>query len=566
MRESHREGVYLVKESGERRRPVLKLEFRHLFESAPDGILLLDARTGKILDVNRAFIEISGYSQPDLVGKNVQDVEPLRRLDEQFSIYKRLQNQDRIFIDEIPFHTRRRTLSIDLICNVLPVDGTRIIQCSLRDVSERKSIAEALRRSEEQFRFLFEDHPHPMWIFDRRSLAFLAVNDAAILAYGYSRQEFLSMTIKDLYLPEDLPEFLKNVRHSREALKPDIWKHRKKSGEIIEAEVTPHRITFNNADAVLIVSIDVTARKQAEQLSKETRQLLQDVLHALPVGVWIADPRGNIIMANPAGKRIWGGVKYVGPEQYDEYRGWWADTGKKIEAQEWPIARAVKKGEQSLNQIIKIEGFDGSRKTIQHSAVPLLDSREHIKGALVVTEDITERMRQEQELKRIHEILERQATTDTLVGIYNRLKFNELLEHEIRETARYKYPLSVQMFDIDHFKIINDTYGHLTGDAVLKEIVGVVSKNIRIVDMFARWGGEEFVILSPNIRLREAQVLAEKLRTLIERHQYKCNCRVTCSFGVTQFRDGDTVDSFIRRVDDALYKAKERGRNRVEVA
>ncbi len=160
--------------------------------------------------------------------------------------------------------------------------------------------------------------------------------------------------------------------------------------------------------------------------------------------------------------------------------------------------------------------------------------------------------------------LERQATIDSLTGIFNRLKFNEVFDREIQEALRYKQRLSLIMFDIDHFKSINDTYGHLMGDTLLKEVVRLISANIRNVDIFSRWGGEEFVILSPNNELKSAQQLAEKLRVQIEKHDFSCPCKMTCSFGLTQFRENDTADSFIIRADDALYRAKGRGRNSVE--
>jgi diguanylate cyclase (GGDEF)-like protein len=271
-------------------------------------------------------------------------------------------------------------------------------------------------------------------------------------------------------------------------------------------------------------------------------------------------------MGNPAGKQIWGGERYVGVDRYGEYKSWWKDSGKRIGAGEWALARAVTKGEISLDEVIGIEGFDGVRKTILNSAVPLRDADGNIEGALVINQDITERRRNEEELKRVHALLELQATTDSLTGISNRLKFNEVLDREIQEALRYNNPLSLIMFDIDHFKAINDTYGHLAGDVVLREVSRVISANIRNVDIFARWGGEEFIVLSPNNEWKSAWQLAEKLRAQIEKFDFSCPCPVTCSYGVTQFQENDTVDSFIKRVDYALYQAKERGRNRVETA
>ncbi|WP_456402311.1 GGDEF domain-containing protein [Persephonella sp.] len=157
------------------------------------------------------------------------------------------------------------------------------------------------------------------------------------------------------------------------------------------------------------------------------------------------------------------------------------------------------------------------------------------------------------------------AEIDPLTGIYNKGKFNELLRFELERNKRYGRPLSIILFDIDHFKKINDAFGHQTGDYVLKTLAKIVSSNIRATDYFARWGGEEFVILAPETDLEGAQILAEKIRKSIEEYPFDVVGQVTSSFGVTEATSKDTVDSFVKRADAALYKAKDKGRNRVEI-
>ncbi len=158
------------------------------------------------------------------------------------------------------------------------------------------------------------------------------------------------------------------------------------------------------------------------------------------------------------------------------------------------------------------------------------------------------------------------AETDRLTGLFNKGKFNEVLKREIERARRYKRPLSLIIFDIDHFKRINDTYGHKVGDEVLKELAKLIKKNIRKTDFAARWGGEEFVILAPETDLDGAVKLAEKLRQTVEKHEFPTVKNVTISLGVAQYIDGESPEEFVIRADMALYKAKEGGRNRVEVA
>jgi diguanylate cyclase (GGDEF)-like protein len=162
--------------------------------------------------------------------------------------------------------------------------------------------------------------------------------------------------------------------------------------------------------------------------------------------------------------------------------------------------------------------------------------------------------------------MEFQATTDTLTGLFNRLKFNQTLATEILRSQRYQTGFSLILFDIDHFKYVNDVHGHQIGDSVLIEISRIVSDQMRETDLPARWGGEEFVILATGSNQQMAQHAAEKLRIAIGQFVFPGVGAVTSSFGVAEYIEGDTAETLIARSDSALYQAKKKGRNRVEVA
>ena len=174
-----------------------------------------------------------------------------------------------------------------------------------------------------------------------------------------------------------------------------------------------------------------------------------------------------------------------------------------------------------------------------------------------VVRDITER-------KKMLVDLERLATTDTLTKAFNRTKFNELIVMEIERAKRFHHALSMLMFDLDHFKDVNDTYGHTVGDEVLRMTADIVRHHMRRTNHFIRWGGEEFIVIAIEADLDDSVRLAERIRGEIESSKFETVKTVTLSFGVTQLKANDSVASFIKRVDDALYKAKENGRNRVE--
>jgi diguanylate cyclase (GGDEF)-like protein len=174
-----------------------------------------------------------------------------------------------------------------------------------------------------------------------------------------------------------------------------------------------------------------------------------------------------------------------------------------------------------------------------------------------------------QELGEVLKTVERMAITDPGTGLFNRRHFTEFLEREFARAKRFNSPLACVMLDIDHFKQINDTYGHQTGDQVLYEIGHILQQNIRQIEIAARYGGEEFVLLLPETPLSEAVKPARRLLEQVAGHHFQGldrNRMVTVSIGLSALPDPliQTKDDLIRCADFALYKAKRGGRNRIE--
>lgn len=183
---------------------------------------------------------------------------------------------------------------------------------------------------------------------------------------------------------------------------------------------------------------------------------------------------------------------------------------------------------------------------------PEYDEEDNLIGYVAFSHDITK-----------EKMIEEHSYTDELTQLYNRKKFNEELDAAIKLFDRYQENISLILFDIDKFKKINDTHGHLIGDKILKELAKIVTENIRECDTIARWGGEEFVIILPKTTQENAIVIANKLRQKIKEHHFGIKGSVTCSFGITVLKEGDTTISVIKRVDDLLYQAKNDGRDKI---
>ena len=167
---------------------------------------------------------------------------------------------------------------------------------------------------------------------------------------------------------------------------------------------------------------------------------------------------------------------------------------------------------------------------------------------------------------RIEKTLRDLAETDPLTKTFNRRSLFRFLEAEVDRALRYERPFSLILFDLDHFKAVNDTHGHETGDSVLVSFADLTRKKIRGSDIFCRYGGEEFLVIAPETDLSGACVLAERVRKGIEENPHHKAGQVTVSAGAGMFREGEDGTSLLRRVDKALYAAKDKGRNRVEIA
>ncbi|MDX1348446.1 MAG: diguanylate cyclase [Thiomicrorhabdus chilensis] len=170
-----------------------------------------------------------------------------------------------------------------------------------------------------------------------------------------------------------------------------------------------------------------------------------------------------------------------------------------------------------------------------------------------------------QKLQNQIENVQYNASHDVLTGIYNRRCFEERLQKEIERAKRYCHSLCIILIDIDDFKLFNDRYGHKQGDLILKKVAELLDLHLRENDTLARWGGEEFVIILPETDKLSAIEKAESLRRLVAAARFKNDSKITCSFGVTAFMEGDCADSIFSRTDKALYRAKNKSRNNVQV-
>lgn len=286
----------------------------------------------------------------------------------------------------------------------------------------------------------------------------------------------------------------------------------------------------------------------------------ETVLENMSDGMLVLDSHGNVVDINQSAQQLLG-IK--ASQAIDQPAGQvippWSDLIDQYQKQ------AFAQSEITMNVSRQNWYFD-----VRIS--PLKTRRGHSNGYVVILRDITSRKRAENQVqetlakvKALQEQLYEQAIHDPLTGLYNRHFFNETIPRELTRAERESYPVSFVLMDIDHFKAVNDTYGHQVGDLVLQHVASVLSKETRASDFVFRYGGDEFIVVLPTTHPQAAYQYAERWRASLQKSSIKHNASkilITMSIGIAAFsQDGKTPDEVLSAADDAMYRAKTSGRN-----
>ncbi len=291
----------------------------------------------------------------------------------------------------------------------------------------------------------------------------------------------------------------------------------------------------------------------------------KDLLDNLYDGIYFVDTNRKITYWNSSAARISGysSEEMVGHFCFDNILNHVDQKGNCLCTNGCPLEQTIFNG--SLQEhLVFLRHKDGHRIPVQVRTSPIRNDNGEISGAVEVFSDHTE---YQHTISRINQ-LEVEVHKDALTGLFNRAYLEKQLISAIRDFEYFKIPFGVLFLDIDHFKKVNDTYGHTTGDEVLKMLSHTLKHNLRDSDVVARWGGEEFIVLIKNVDKFALANIAEKLRNLIERSMIKLEDKylsVTVSIGATLYRSEDTDQSLLSRADQALYTSKRTGRNKLTV-
>ncbi|WP_200258743.1 sensor domain-containing diguanylate cyclase [Halorhodospira neutriphila] len=396
----------------------------------------------------------------------------------------------------------------------------------------------------------------PALVFRRRGdpqgpVTHASENVTEVLGYRPEELTGRPASYSDLVHPEDIPRVTREIEqklqqgYERFALEPYRIRRADREYRWVHDLSIVERAPDGRIDAYRSHLVDITERMEREL---ELR-LLATPFH-VDQSIFITDPEGRILRVNPAFRRTTGfpAEACLQHSPLELLRPACAHGALLRD-----ILRQTRAA-GSWSSEVWIHRRSGEALPIHITLSAIHDEAGRLEHYVGVFYDISHQKALEKEL-------ERQAFYDQLTGIANRRHFESLLTQEIRRAERYGTPVCLALVDVDHFKTINDAYGHEAGDEILQSVVHALQARLREADVLSRWGGEEFTILLPETHAEQAQRLAESLRAFVEATPLPTGGHVTISLGLAQYRPGETTKDLLKRSDEALYRAKRLGRN-----
>lgn len=491
-------------------------QLRVLFEQMAVGVARIQTQTGKFIQVNQKDCDIVGYSPKEMQSLNFQSITHLDDLQPDLDNMELLKSGviREYTMEKRLIHKNGSIVWVDLTVSPMWQAGAApdFHIAIVQDITARKKFEQTIQEREEQYRALIEQASDGIFLANQDG-HYLDANSAGCELLGYSREEILRLTIHDVIKasPEE-PLRLDELRNGETLLTEREMI--RKDGSLVSVEINTKQFPDGRYQGIVR---DITARKHAEEQALLQSAALETAANAIA----ITDKKGVIQWVNPAWVTLTGYSKeesignnprIIKSNEHDPmfYKNMWSTI----------LSGKVWRGELVNRR------KDGSLYFEEETITPVLDKQGNVKNFIAIKLNITKRKQAEADLQQAKEKLEAAnrelkaafeheqhlAHTDVLTGVSNRRYVFELATHEFDVARRYRQPLSVIMFDLDHFKYINGTFGHAVGDQMLQSVTQVVRAQLRDVDLIGRYGGEEFLIVLPVTNAQQAWLLAERIR------------------------------------------------------
>jgi diguanylate cyclase (GGDEF)-like protein/PAS domain S-box-containing protein len=554
--------------------------YRELIELAVDGILI-SSHEEIIIGANSRMLNLTGRTLDKLVGKHIGVLFNPSELKSSPFRFDLLQKGETVRNERNLIRPDGSFVPVEMHTKMMP-DGT--YQSIYHDITDRKQAEEILKESEWRTRIVSELTTDYIFVVD--------VDPGGILKFRWASDNLFRITGRtveevatsdkwgSIIHPDDRVrffDFVKQILSTASAGEFECRTFYKHGGERwIRIFARPQVGEGNKVRTIVGAIQDITERKRAEKALRESQELFSLFMHHSPIHAYIKEvtpTESRVVQASDNYEQM---IGVRGRDMMDKTMEelFPAEFAAKITADDWSVVAS--------GEVLKLdEDLNGRHYTT--IKFPLVQGDKTLLAGYTI--DITERKLAEVELQymkegletanaELHIALARQqqlAHTDSLTGINNRRYLYELAEYEFGIAIRYQQPFSVIMFDLDHFKEVNDTFGHAAGDQILQLVAKTACAELRSADVIGRYGGEEFVIVLPMTNAQQAHPLAERIRMGVAAIRVPTeigDAAVTLSIGIVEMSHGrqtESVEDLIRRADKVMYAAKQAGRNRTEI-
>jgi diguanylate cyclase (GGDEF)-like protein/PAS domain S-box-containing protein len=504
---------------------VSPLTLDKVFDNIPDIVAVLDSEN-KIVKINPSGKALFG---DDVFQKNINKFKTTKYSEKEFKRGKKA------------YFSRKKPI-FDATGKYL---GSLIM---ISDITKQKQLEKILRESRENYREIINGMNDTAWIIGFNG-KFVEANKSAVSTLGYSRKELLLIGPEDIdsnLSHEQITNLIKQMPHDK--IQTFETQHKTKTGRIIPVEISSSLVNYQGEKAILSIARDITQRKQAEEALRKSQEEFLSLFQSNPEATVYADEKGYVIYVNSRFTELFG---YT----LEEFKGKSIDSGLIQTPELTEEAKVLTKNGLSKDYV----GMETVRKKKDGTLVPVYISGSpvivdnQVKGTIAVYYDISERKKAEEQLKKL-------SRTDTLTGCYNRRYGLDLIKRQIKLANRNELPLLLAFFDIDNFKKINDDYGHLEGDEVLKRVASLFKAKLREVDIICRMGGDEFLLAFPDSSLKETTLITSRLEKIISQYNKKSNkdYQLSLSIGFSEYLPDKPkeLDELISIADQEMYKDK----------